>query len=176
MIRRATRVPGVWHGLAPVIAELLLLLRNIHLNPPPPHPLPLMAKPRQRERERERETERDRETERERERWGDSQTDRKRESRQRPCERVSYGTDLVLMTPTTPHHLPPALCPPSATHSSNPHPTSLRPGRYHPFIRNAGLYRLQCPVALPIRAPVHPSGHILPELTPDTRHSDSSPT
>lgn len=34
MIRAGSRVPGVWHGLAPVITKLLLRLRNIHL---PPH-------------------------------------------------------------------------------------------------------------------------------------------
>lgn len=60
-----------------------------------------------------------------------------RESPDRPCECVSYGTDLVLITqPLTPH--PTTLCPPSA----NPHPTSPCPGQYHVFRRNAGLFQL----------------------------------
>lgn len=118
--------PGPCHHRAPVVAEK---------SPPPalphPHLLSLISSP-----------------ERERGRSGDSQTDRKWESRQSPCECVSYGTDLVLMTPS--------VCPPSATHSSNPHLTSLRPGQYHPFIRNAALFQLQCPMALPTQAPIHP--------------------
>lgn len=52
---------------------------------------------------------------RERTMRGDRQTDRKRESRQRPCECVSYGTDLVLITlhtqPSSLHSVP-TLCHP----------------------------------------------------------------
>ena len=42
------------------------------------------------------------------------ETVRQTESRQRPCDCVSYGTDLVLMTPTTSHvpHSVPTLCHP----------------------------------------------------------------
>lgn len=151
--------PGPCHHRAPVVAEKY----PPPLLPQPPQPPPPQPpSPQSPERESARE------------RWGDRQTDRQRESRQRPCERVSYGTDLVLMTPTTPHHLPPLCAHPLPP--IPPTPTSLRPGQYHPIIRNAGLFQLQCPMALPIQAPVHPSRHILPELTPDTRDSDSSPT
>lgn len=118
VIRGATRVPGVWHGLAPVITKFLLWLRNIHFCP---SFTPFLHGTAQRKSER------------------GGERDRKRESRQRPCECVSYGTDLVQMTPLThtPHSLPP--CPPSATKASHPYPTSLLPGQYNLFIKNANL-------------------------------------
>lgn len=139
--------PGPCHHKAPVVA------RNIHLYPSftTPTSFPSLHSP-----------------ERERKRWGDSQTDRKRESRQRPCECVSYGTDLVLMTPAHTPLIPSPCAHPLPLSLPTSTPTSLRPGQYHPFIRNAGLFQCQCPMALPIQAPIHPSGHMLPELVPHT--------
>lgn len=131
VIRRATRVPGVWHGLAPVITELLLWLRNSHLYPslaPPPFP---HRQPSEREVGR--------------------QSDRQKERVQTEAMWVCVIWNRFSANDRpTPHS--PTLCPPSATHSSNPHHTSLRPGQYHPFIRNAGLFQLQCPMATPIQA------------------------
>lgn len=69
-------------------------------------------------------------------------------------------------------HHPLTLCPPSATQSSHPHPTSLRSGQYHPFVRNAGLFQRQCPMAVSIQAPIHPFwSYASQSLVPDTQRA-----
>lgn len=82
--------PGPCHHRAPVVAE-----KYPPLPLPHPHLLSLIAREGV-------------------QRWGAVRQTESRQSRQRPCEYVSYGTDLVLMTPT---HAPTHQLHPSATHT-----------------------------------------------------------
>lgn len=159
MIRRATRVPGVWHDLAPVIIELLLWLRNILLYPS----LTLtyfLSSPEKRG-------------------GGGSQTDRVQTEAMWVCviwNRFSANDPH----PRTNASAPPqrythahTLCPPSATYSSNPQLSFLHPGQYHPFASKVGLFQHQCPMASPIQAQLHPS-HPLPSPLPSGHPSMAS--
>lgn len=106
--------PGPCHHRAPVVSE-----KKTPLSLPLPHLGPLIAIP-------------------EGERGGE--TDRKRESRQRPCECVIWNR-FSANDPRTPPLIPPLCAHPLPPVSSTP----IRPGQCHPFVRNASLFQLRVP-------------------------------